>query len=140
MKLNFFVNVYDDFDDKTRKAIEAHFGLDKLFSQEELDDFAKTLPEQYKSYIIEQFDNVKDVDLSETEVAPMKKEIMIEQRAVVKLADNSERRTRMTFFVTLDFNSLCDINSLREKLLSNQQTLAVMLNVLGELSMVEMDI
>ena len=33
---------------------------------------------------------------------------MIEQRAVVKLADNSERRTRMTFFVTLDFNSLCD--------------------------------
>ena len=108
MKLKFFVNVYDDFDDKTRKAIEAHFGLDKLFSQEELDDFAKTLPEQYKSYIIEQFDNVKDVDLSETEVAPMKKEIMIEQRAVVKLADNSERRTRMTFFVTLDFNSLCD--------------------------------
>lgn len=39
-----------------------------------------------------------------------------------------------------DFNSLCDINSLKEKLLSNQQTLAVMLNVLGELSMVEMDI
>ena len=104
MKLNFFVNVYDDFDDKTRKAIEAHFGLDKLFSQEELEEFAKTLPEQYKSYILEQL----DVDLSFTEVAPMKKEIMIEQRAVVKLADNSERRTRMTFFVTLDFNSLCD--------------------------------
>ena len=58
--------------------------------------------------IVYTFDNVKDVDLSETEVAPMKKEIMIEQRAVVKLADNSERRTRMTFFVTLDFNSLCD--------------------------------
>ena len=108
MKLNFFVNVYDDFDDKTRKAIESHFGLDKLFSQEELEEFAKTLPEQYKSYILEQFDNVKDVDISETEVALMKKEIMIEQRAVVKLADNSERRTRMTFFVTLDFNSLCD--------------------------------
>lgn len=108
MKLNFFVNVYDDFDDKTRKAIEAHFGLDRLFSQEELEEFAKTLPGQYKSYILEQFDNVKDVELSETEVAPMKKEIMIEQRAVVKLADNSERRTRMTFFVTLDFNSLCD--------------------------------
>ena len=108
MKLNFFVNVYDDYDDETRKSIEAHFGLDKLFSQEELEDFAKTLPEQYKSYILEQFDNVKDVDLSETEVAPMKKEIMIEQRAVVKLADDSERRTRMTFFVTLDFNSLCD--------------------------------
>lgn len=108
MKLNFFVNVYDDFDDKTRKAIEAHFGLDKLFSQEELEEFAKTLPEQYKSYILEQFDNVKDVDLSEPEVALMKKEIMIEQRAIVKLADNSERKTRMTFFVTLDFNSLCD--------------------------------
>ena len=108
MKLKFFVNVYDDYDDKTRKAIEAHFGLDRLFSQEELEEFAKTLPGQYKSYILEQFDNVKDVELSETEVAPMKKEIMIEQRAVVKLADNSERRTRMTFFVTLDFNSLCD--------------------------------
>ena len=108
MKLNFFVNVYDDFDNKTRKAIEAHFGLDKLFSQEELEEFAKTLPEQYKSYILEQFDNVKDIDLSETEVALMKKEIMIEQRATVKLADNSERKTRMTFFVTLDFNSLCD--------------------------------
>ena len=108
MKLKFFVNVYDDYDDKTRKAIEAHFGLDRLFSQEELEEFAKTLPERYKSYILEQFDNVKDVDLSEAEVATMKKEIMIEQRAVVKLADNSERRTRMTFFVTLDFNSLCD--------------------------------
>ena len=108
MKLKFFVNVYDDFDDKTRKAIEAHFGLDRLFNQEELEEFAKTLPGQYKSYILEQFDNVKDVDISETEVALMKKEIMIEQRAVVKLADNSERRTRMTFFVTLDFNSLCD--------------------------------
>ena len=108
MKLNFFVNVYDDYDDKTRKAIEAHFGLGNLFSQEELEEFARTLPEQYKSYIIEQFDNVKDVDLSETEVASMKKEIMIEQRAVVRLADNSERKTRMTFFVTLDFNSLCD--------------------------------
>ena len=108
MKLKFFVNIYDDYDDKTRKAIEAHFGLEKLFSQEELEEFAKTLPEQYKSYILEQFDNVKDVDLSETEVASMKKEIMIEQRAVVKLADNSERRTRMTFFVTLDFNSLYD--------------------------------
>ena len=108
MKLNFFVNVYDDFDDKTRKAIEAHFGLDKLFSQEELEEFAKTLPEQYKSYILEQFDNVKDIDISETEVALMKKEIMIEQRATVKLADNSERKTRMTFFVTLDFTSLCD--------------------------------
>ena len=108
MKLNFFVNVYDDFDDKTRKAIEAHFGLGKLFSQEELEDFAKTLPEQYKSYILEHFDNVKDVEISETEIAPVTKEIMIEQRAVVKLADNSECRTRMTFFVTLDFNSLCD--------------------------------
>ena len=41
MKLNFFVNVYDDFDDKTRKAIEAHFGLDRLFNQEELEEFAK---------------------------------------------------------------------------------------------------
>ena len=108
MKLNFFVNVYDDFDDKTRKAIEAHFGLDRLFSQEELEEFAKTLPERYKSYILERFDNVKDVDISETEIAPVTKEIMIEQRAVVRLADNSERRTRMTFFVTLDFNSLCD--------------------------------
>ena len=38
-----------------QKAIEAHFGLDKLFSQEELEEFAKTLPEQYKSYILEQF-------------------------------------------------------------------------------------
>ena len=108
MKLKFFVNVYDDYDDKTRKAIEAYFGLDRLFNQEELEEFARTLPGQYKSYILEQFDNVKDVDISETEVATMKKEIMIEQRAVVKLADNSERRTRMTFFVTLDFNSLCD--------------------------------
>ena len=108
MKLNFFVNVYDDFDDKTRKAIEAHFGLAKLFSQEELEEFVKTLPEQYKSYILEQFDNVKDVEISETEIAPVTKEIMIEQRAVVKLADNSECRTRMTFFVTLDFDSLCD--------------------------------
>ena len=106
MKLKFFVNVYDDYDDKTRKAIEAHFGLDRLFNQEELKEFARTLPGQYKLYILEQFDNVKDVDISETEVALMKKEIMIEQRAVVKLADNSERRTRMTFFVTLDSNSL----------------------------------
>ena len=38
----------------------------------------------------------------------MKKEIMIEQRAVVDLADTGKRKTRMTFFVTLDFNSLCD--------------------------------
>ena len=108
MKLNFFVNVYDDFDDKTRKAIEAHFDLDKLFSQEELEEFTKTLPEQYKSYILEHFDNVKDVDISETEIVPVTKEIMIEQRAVVKFDDSSECKTRMTFFVTLDFNSLCD--------------------------------
>ena len=108
MKLRFFVNMYDDYDDKTRKAIEAHFGLDKLFSQEELEEFVKTLSEQYKSYIIEQFDNVKNVDISEIEIAPVTKEIMIEQRAVVEFADNSKYKTRMTFFVTLDFTSLCD--------------------------------
>ena len=122
MKLKFFVNVYDDYDDyddKTREAIEAYYGLDKLFSQEELDEFIKTLPERLKQYVIEKKAGVYKVESKETVVSVLKKEVTIEQISTILFSEDSKQEIRQTFFVSLDYDSLYD--SLCESLCNSIQ-------------------
>lgn len=116
MKLEFFVNTYGHYyDDEKQNGIEGHFGLNKLFTQEQLEEFVQTLPEQYRVYVLDQYDDVKEVKLGETEVSCIEKRIIIEQSAVIKFTDNSKLKVSEKFTVTMDYNSLYDcIESLIE--------------------------
>ena len=110
MNLKFFINTYGHyFDDEKQNGIEGHFGLDKLFTQEQLEEFVKTLPEKYKDYVLDQYDDVKIVKSGKTEVScSYEKKIIIEQNAIVEFTDGNKLQVSEKFTVTMDYNSLYD--------------------------------
>lgn len=110
MKLEFFINTYGYYyDDEKQNGIEGHFGLNKLFTQEQLEEFVKTLPEKYKDYVFGQYDDIKMVKSGKTEVScSHEKRIIIEQNAIVEFTDGSKLQVSEKFTVTMDYDSLCD--------------------------------
>lgn len=109
MNLQFFINTYGCyFDDEKQNGIESHFGLDKLFTQEQLEEFVKTLPEKYRDYVLGQYDDIKMVKSGKTEVSCLEKKIIIEQNAVVEFTDGDKLQVSEKFTVTMDYNSLYD--------------------------------
>lgn len=108
MKLLFFVNTYGFYDGEKRDKIEGYFGLDRLFTQEQLEDFVKNLPERYKSYALDCIDDVCSVESGETVIHLSDKKTIIEQTATVKFTDDCKMTIGEKFVVTLDYISLYD--------------------------------
>lgn len=113
MELKFFVNTFGYYDDEKRDKIEAHFGLEKLFNQEQLGDFVKNLPELYKSYVLECIEDVYNVESSETVILLSEKKTIIEQKATIYFTDGCKQPISEKFTVTMDYislyDSLCDL-------------------------------
>ena len=113
MELKFFVNTSGYYDSEKRDKIESHFGLEKLFSQEQLEDFVKSLPELYKSYVLDYFEDVCNVELGETVIHLSDKKTIIEQQATIEFTDNFRKEIGEKFTVTMDYislyDSLCDL-------------------------------
>lgn len=112
MELKFFVNTFGYYGEN-RDKIEKHFGLDKLFNQEQLEDFVKNLPELYKSYVLECIEDVYNVELGETVIHLSEKKTIIEQKATINFTDDCRQPISEKFTVTMDYislyDSLCDL-------------------------------
>jgi hypothetical protein len=108
MELKFFVNTFGYYDGEKRDKIESHFGLDKLFSQEQLEDFVKNLPELYKSYVLECIEDVYSVESGETVIHMSEKKTIIEQKATINFTDDCRQPISEKFTVTMDYTSLYD--------------------------------
>lgn len=109
MELRFFINLFNYYDDEKRNTIENHFGLDRLFTQDELKKFIKTLPEQYNSYVLENFDDVLKFESGATEISFFDKRVIVEQKAFVEFEGIGEQEMREVFIVTFDYDSLYDV-------------------------------
>lgn len=109
MELRFFINLFNYYDDEKRNSIENHFGLDRLFTQDGLKEFIKTLPEQYNSYVLEHFDDVLKFESGATEISFFDKRVVVEQKAFVEFEGIGEQEMREVFVVTFDYDSLYDV-------------------------------
>lgn len=108
MRLQFFINTYSYYNGEKRDKIEGHFGLDKLFTQEQLEDFVKNLPERYKSYVLDTIEDAYRVESGETVIHLSDKKTIIEQEATIEFADDCRQKIGEKFVVTLDYISLYD--------------------------------